>query len=335
MPGLFIAAIIFAVIGLIVTLSWVSMARWIKKNPEAKPRTNSYGDALQHSDIRNVLKYVSIALWCLVGVFMFFSSMTVVSARNIGIVTEFGHPSGELSNGFHMIAPWAKVTEFNARIQTEQNTTRSDCTNVRIANQSVACVENILRWRIKPGAGDELFKNYSDFNEVSAKLVDPANKAALNEVFRTYDPLAALAKQAADIKAGVDTPTSSVSSDENQAELDQQVEAQLDKTIGSQVEVLSVNITIVYYDNSTESKLSQFQAAIAQTRIAKQNILTAEAQATANQKLSASLSHNPNVLTSKCLDTINELAQEGKTGVLPAGFTCFPGGQSSVVVPAQ
>ena len=37
-------------------------------------------------------------------------STTIVSARNVGVVTMFGRPSGTLSNGIHMKAPWQSVT---------------------------------------------------------------------------------------------------------------------------------------------------------------------------------------------------------------------------------
>jgi hypothetical protein len=98
--------------------------------------------------------------------------------------------------------------------------------------------------------------------------------------------------------------------------------------IGEQIEVLSVFIPIVHHDDQTQTKINQYQAAKADTRIALQKVQTAENEAKANKALTASLSNNPNVLTSKCLDMV------AKGVDLPAGFTCWPGGSSAVVVPS-
>jgi regulator of protease activity HflC (stomatin/prohibitin superfamily) len=43
-------------------------------------------------------------------------STTIVSTRNIGVVTTFGRPGGTLTNGLHMKAPWQSVTEMNGTI---------------------------------------------------------------------------------------------------------------------------------------------------------------------------------------------------------------------------
>ena len=45
-------------------------------------------------------------------------STTVVSTRNIGVVTTFGRPEGTLSNGLHWKAPWQSVSEMSARLCT-------------------------------------------------------------------------------------------------------------------------------------------------------------------------------------------------------------------------
>src|SRR4051812_12345510 len=43
-------------------------------------------------------------------------STTIVSTRNIGVVTTFGRPGATLSNGLHVKAPWQAVTEMNGTI---------------------------------------------------------------------------------------------------------------------------------------------------------------------------------------------------------------------------
>jgi regulator of protease activity HflC (stomatin/prohibitin superfamily) len=77
-------------------------------------------------------------------------STTIVTTRNIGVVTTFGRPSGTLSNGLHAKAPWQSVTEMNGTIQIDNHTGEA-ATTVRLGNNSTAFVDNSVRWRIQPG----------------------------------------------------------------------------------------------------------------------------------------------------------------------------------------
>jgi regulator of protease activity HflC (stomatin/prohibitin superfamily) len=88
-------------------------------------------------------------------------STTIVSTRNIGVVTTFGR-QGTLSNGLHAKAPWQSVTEMNGTIQIDNHTGEA-ATTVRLGNNSTAFVDNSVRWRIQPAAADELFLDYRDF----------------------------------------------------------------------------------------------------------------------------------------------------------------------------
>jgi hypothetical protein len=102
--------------------------------------------------------------------------------------------------------------------------------------------------------------------------------------------------------------------------------------IGDQIEVLNVIIPIIRFDDSTQSKINSYQAEVANTRIAEQREETANAQARANNNLSKSVSNDPNVLVSKCFDIVDEAV---RTKVpLPAGFSCWAGAGSAVVVPS-
>jgi hypothetical protein len=94
--------------------------------------------------------------------------------------------------------------------------------------------------------------------------------------------------------------------------------------------VLSVIIPVVNFDANTQGKVNALLAQVAQTRIAQQAIKTSQAQAQANKVLAGSVSKDPNVLVSKCLD----LVETGKV-TLPAGFSCWPSGSSAVVVPSK
>ncbi len=269
--------------------------------------------------IRDGWSVAAIALFGLTFLLMFVASVAIVGTKEVGIITTFNRPTGELDNGFHLIAPWQSVTEMDAAIQTDNNTDANhDCVSARIAHQIIACVDTTVRWRIQEPSADELFQDYRDFNNVRTSLVTREMATDINAIFQTYDPLAV------DAKGNSDSPPLNM--------LAAQVQSKMQEQIGSRVEVLSVFIPVLHFDAATQSRINALQAQIAQTRIAQQAVLTAQEQAAANQALAASVSTSSNVLVSKCLDVLAEMVNKGQ-GV-PAGFTCWPGGGTGVVIPS-
>jgi regulator of protease activity HflC (stomatin/prohibitin superfamily) len=235
-------------------------------------------------------------------------STTVVSPRNVGVVTTFGRPSGTLSNGLHVKAPWQSVTEMNGTIQID-NHTGDNATTVRVGNNSTAYVDNSVRWRIQPDAADELFLDYRDFDNVRDNLVTRELKAALNEVFADFDPLNPENSDGASVQA-----------------LGDEVAAKLRTKVGGQIEIINVIVPLVNYDQATQDRINALNVEKANTRIAEQRAKTAEAEAKANAILSKSVSNDPNVLVSKCLDAVRE------SGLSPLG--CWPGTSAMPTVAA-
>src|SRR5690349_11367716 len=162
-------------------------------------------------------------------------STTIVSTRNVGVVTTFGRPSGTLPNGLHLKAPWQNVTEMNGTIQID-NHTGEYATTVRLGNNSTANVDNSVRWRIKPAAADELFLDYREFDNVRDNLVTRELRAALNEVFADFDPLAPENSEGTNVQA-----------------LGDDVADKLRGKVGDQVEILNVIVPLVNYDEATQS----------------------------------------------------------------------------------
>ncbi len=248
------------------------------------------------------------------------SSLTVVSTKNVGIVTSFGSPVNHLSNGLHFKAPWQKVTELDAAIQTDNHTrdNNKSCIPVRIAHQAVACVDASIRWRINENAADELFRDYKDFDRIRDSLVTRELNAALNTTLESYDPLSV------DNQGNSNTP--------NLNDQSTKVTSLMQGKIGNQVTILSVFIPVLHFDDETQGRINALQAQIAQTRIAAQAEQTATKQAAANRALSSSVSNDPNVLVNKCFDLLNEMVSKNQQ--IPTGFSCWPGGSSAVVVPS-
>src|SRR5689334_21316161 len=236
-------------------------------------------------------------------------STTIVSTRNIGVVTTFGRPSGTLTNGLHVKAPWQSVTEMNGTIQIDNHTGEA-ATTVRLGNNSTAFVDNSVRWRIQPAAADELFLDYRDFENVRDNLVTRELRAALNEVFADFDPLAPENSDGANVQA-----------------LGDKVADKLRAKVGAQIEIINVIVPLVNYDEATQSRINALNVEKANTRVAEQRAKTAAAEAKANEVLAASVSNDPNVLVSKCLDAARE------AHISPLG--CWPATSVVPTVPAR
>ncbi|GAA1503554.1 SPFH domain-containing protein [Nocardioides humi] len=259
------------------------------------------------------------------------SATTIVEAKNVGVVTTFGKPRAAFGPGLHLKAPWEKVTELDGTIQTQEYS-GDGCIRVRIGDGTTACVTTTIRWRIVGEKADEIYSSYrsDDVNaNVRKALVSTVFKAAVNQVLGGYDPTEEIrvidptAENAADADFAPDY-------DAMAAEIGESMSARVTAG-GSLIRVETITLSYLELSQTTQKKINDFQAEVANTQVALQRKATAEAQAAANKALAESVSQDPNVLVSRCLDTL-QLMVEDKQPV-PAGFSCWPGGGSAVVLP--
>lgn len=283
-------------------------------------------------------RYVGIGVVALVVIFVIAlvaSCITTVGTKDVGVVTSFGRPTGrDLPNGVHLKAPWQKVTEMDAAIQPDEFAGNS-CIQVRIGDSSTACADLTIRWHIAQDEASTLFQNYrsNDVNEtIRDSLVVTQLKGAANDVLGTFNPLANVNDAA---NGGQDN--TEISAAPNLDQFSQQVEDQMNKRLaamnGGKAQILidSVTMSFLQLASTTQAKINAYQAEVGNTRIAEQRQKTATAEAAANKALSASVSHDPNVLVSKCLDTLEEMVKANQA--IPAGFSCWPGSGSDLVLP--
>ena len=266
------------------------------------------------------------------------SCITTVGTKDVGVVTTFGRPTGrDLENGLHAKLPWQKVTELDGAINPD-SCTGHECINVRIGDSSTACVEATIRWRIVPAQASVLYQDYrsNDVNEtVRESLVKTQFNAALNDVLGKFNPLASVAQAARKTKG---TPSATANTAPNldafsSDVVDSMQQHLLDAGHGrKQVEVVSVTINFINLARTTQDKVNDYLKEVGATRVAEQREQTTAAQARANQNLSKSVSNDPNVLVSKCFDTVEEAVKADYH--LPAGFSCWNGSGSAVVVPS-
>lgn len=264
-----------------------------------------------------VLAFVVFAL--VGGIIWFTSALVTVDARNVGMVLLYGKlQPGHLTNGRHLINPAADVIEWDEAIQTTSFLGKN-CLQVKLAGQQNACAPVSIQWRIKPDAVDDLYKNYRSFSGMRNNLVIRSMEQATTQQLAGYSPIN-------EIESGAKPGAQLVS-------IGKQIGNQMRGEIGGQVEVTKVLLLPMNYDEQTSRRLQALQQAVVNTAIAKQLVKTNAQKATANRKLAASVSHDPNVLTAQCLSTIDEMVQKGMN---PAGINCWPGGggSSAVVIPA-
>ena len=280
------------------------------------------------AQLRRVLSFSAAGALVLAVVVAFAACTTIVPTKDVGILLTLQRPSGTLANGFHVKQPWQQVQTMDAAIQTDNHVPDGrtsdgaeslNCVTVRIAHQSQACVDATVRWQIVPREAALLYQDYRGFDKVRDSLVTRDLTTALAQEMESYDPLAI------DPKSGQSTAPAF-------SDIAQRVVSDMNDAADGRVTIDSISIPVVRFDGQTTARIQQIQAQIAQTQVAKQAEQTAIAQAAANKALAASVSKDPNVLVSKCLDIVQEAVNKGAT--LPAGFSCN-GASSAVVVPSK
>lgn len=258
------------------------------------------------------------------------NSYTTVGARSVSVQTAFGKIQGDvLGPGFHWVAPWNNVEEFDASVQTlkfykAEPQDDGECITVRLANNTLACVDVTAQWNINH-AGDikALYLAYKTFDNIHDNLVKRQLGSALNEVFGRYDPLAAVKSDGA---ATVNTKS-----------LQEGVRTALERDLKGQIHIPSVTIPVVHFDGETEARLKSYQQAIADTRIAEQNVQTANQQALAAGKLAAQTGlKDPGVQYQNCLNLTADLAQRDQLKNLPPTWNCNDArAASNLLIPAK
>ncbi|SER20728.1 SPFH domain-containing protein [Microlunatus flavus] len=296
MSGLFLSAVVLFVAGLAVLVVCIGGNR----------RTG---------------RLVGIATAALGVIMVLASSVTQVQAKSVGVQVSFGKPVHEFSPGLHWKSPWSRVVQMDGSTQIDDHL-GDQRTEIRLGNQATGFVQNALRWKIKPEAAGELYAEYRGFDNIGPGLVNQELAAALNFAFSGYDPLT-------QAKAASGDPTAPKISNDQVADA---VKARLVARIGDRIDIESVIIPKVDYDDATQQRINQLQQEIGNTRIAQQREQTAAAEAKANQTIADSVSKDPNVLVSKCLDQQREMIEKGQA-IPVGGLGCWPdSGKAPVIV---
>lgn len=216
-----------------------------------------------------------------------FASTAIVPPRTVGVKVALGKPVGSVGNGFHFKAPWTSVEKMDASIQNDVYNGDKTIT-VRLGNNTEAEADSSIRWQLKQDNIEQLFLDYKTFDNIRDNLVTRNFRAAMNEAFASYDPLATV-ESANNSDADKDLPG-----------IAEKVKDALQSKLGDDIIIHEVTIPLVNFDEATQNRINELQAETARTRIANQKQETADAEAKANKILEDSVT--PEVLSSKCLD---------------------------------
>lgn len=258
-----------------------------------------------------------------------FSCVTTVSAKNVGVVVTFGAVAQETrSSGINLKLPWSNIVEIDGTIQTDEMRDEF-CIPVRIGDGSQACAFITNRWSINADKGATIYENFRSDDPTAQfrqAVVSTNLDQAVQEALKNYNPIAQLKS------VGGDALADELSFAPDYGAVSAEIETSMRSRLAEQglAEIESITFSYLRLADSTQKKLDDYVAAIGETRIAMQREETAKAQANANLTLSGSVSNDPNVLVSKCFDTVADAVATGYQ--LPAGFSCW-GASSAVVVP--
>jgi len=247
---------------------------------------------------------VAVAFLAVVAVAWVACSITTVGANTQSVRTSFGKPTGVIGSGLHLVAPWSTGTDFSAANQFVrfrgdgnggEDGSDEPCITVRLARQATACVDGVVSYTQPPEHVRQLFLTWKTELRVRLLLVQQNTQQALNTEMGTYDPLAN-AEQDADALA----------------RLSKAAEENLRNRLGGLLNNITVQLSNLDYDDTTEANIRNVQAAIAKTRVAMQDKLTADQIAAANKVISDSLKGDAVTAYYRCVEMITIALREVK-----------------------
>lgn len=243
---------------------------------------------------------------------------TFVPTKNVGVGVSYGKVVGTYSPGPHLKAPWVKVIDMDATIQNSVYT-GDNRIPVRLGSTASALLDVSIQWRIREEGVVTTYLNYQPKGDATAldviesNVIDRNLRSAINTAFGSYDPLS---NEAMTDGTGIGAELRS---------FEESVVNDMKNLVDDQLEVVSITITNIDFDEDTDKRISDYQAEIAKTRNAEQAKETAQKLAEANRILSESLSDEVN--TANCLAIVE------KNNSSPLG--CFPGTSAAPVKNVQ
>lgn len=249
--------------------------------------------------------------------FTTFGGMQTVPVKSIGVPQAFGTVSGgTMGSGIHWtFQPWMSVAIVDETVQTT-TFEGNNCLQVRIGGQQTACADATIQWQILPEAAEGLYKDYANHGNLEQTVTDAVVvrefKQVVNATLGDYNPI-----------TDVQNVSGSNTASSQFTQFGPQILAAMRKDIGDRIEVKSVFLPKITYDQAVESALQKIQTANANYAIATENVKVNQAQAQAFANLGTP---NLSQLVAQCLTDL----RQGMNA--PVGFQCIPSSGSGLAL---
>jgi regulator of protease activity HflC (stomatin/prohibitin superfamily) len=151
-------------------------------------------DVNKQEDIKKVKKFLGLGLVAIIVIWLFFSSIIIVEAGQTGVYHLFGKVrDNEVSSGFHLINPLAKVTTMSIRTQDYTMSFVGDEGNKKGVDSISALTKEGLQvdlditvlYRLEESKASDIYRevglNYEE------KIIRPVIRSTIREVIATYN----------------------------------------------------------------------------------------------------------------------------------------------------
>ncbi len=272
-------------------------------------------DKLKYMD--NTKKTVIMIAGSLLLAWLFFASIIIVDAGQTGVYSLFGKvKDDELSSGFHLVIPLAKVTKISIREESytmtqatgEGHVSTDDAIPTLTKEGAKIDLDITVRYKIEEEKASDIYSNIGTIKDVDEKIIRPTIRTSIRDVVARYEAKDIYSDKRQEVSDGIND----------------ELVNKLSKTGIIVVEVLLRNVVLSsMLANTIEEKLQAEQEAEKYTFILEKEkkekerkIIEAEGQRDAQKIINESLSTNY-----LYYQYINSLKDREGTVYVPTGST--------------
>jgi len=262
--------------------------------------------------LRKILLGVGTGFTVLFAAFLIGGSLENVTARTVGIETQFGRATDTLHPGLNWIAPWAEVTEFptfKQPIDLDETDGNGSNVSVKFAGGGSGAANVNINWIVRnDDEAIKLWQQWKEFDAVADKLVNKQARSVVYQVISKY------------------TPEDAVKG-ENVVKIQQEIKDGLGHVLNANgIDVTDVALMRIDLSPELQDRVNKQNQAVTDQQTAVTNQKTAEIEARTNEIKQKQLT--PFTLMDKCLDIVNKWSAQNN-GQMPAAGVC--GGLSNQV----
>ena len=247
---------------------------------------------------RTGVKIFANFLLGIAAILLFMSTFVIIPANTVGIEVRVGQPVGANDNGWTWKNPISRVVYFEGARQylrfggkgndesAASDTKQWPSIPVRMTKEAKADITVTVGWQMKATTETqklqaiEQFRNFKTFDRLTENYMAANARQAAQTTYDNVNPLV------------TDQNVTYTASSEKML-------TELRKLVGSEIEIISVQVTNADYDDKTDESIKNMQAEFAKTALAEQQKLTNEAASRANAALVQSLSDQ--ILKDNCI----------------------------------